>query len=103
MIDCHVITHPNDNQDWLIQCVTSLKHPAVNVQRVDYVEGNIIQARENGIRKGSNPFITWVDPDDWVEPNAFEVLIAGMGEFGVCANEYVVEGDSRKKATIPRA
>lgn len=105
MIDCHVITLPDSNPVWLEECLASIQHPGVTVHRVDGVVGNIGFGRAAGFSKGAKPFVTFIDPDDWAEPEAFDRIMANLGDTGLCTAETIrapggkaiirgIEGDS---------
>lgn len=95
MIDCHVITLPTTDQTWLAECLASIDHPQVKVHVVDGTEGNIGAGRSAGLSQGNQDFVTWIDPDDWAEPGAFDTMIANMGSNGITTDEYLVMGDSK--------
>lgn len=97
MIDCHVITLPTDNQEWLSQCLKSLEHPEVTVHLVEGVVGNIGIGRAEGFSLGTNDYVTFADPDDWLEVGAWDRVISEMGDTGLCTSENVVFNDK-----IPR-
>lgn len=80
MIDVHVLTLPNDRQDWFKQCMMSLKDEPVNVHILDGVVGNIGQARVNGFTQGDAKFVSYVDPDDYVLPGGFAAGIQALEE-----------------------
>lgn len=42
--------------------------------------GHITKARKAGLKKATGDFVTFVDGDDWVEPNMYESMINAMTE-----------------------
>lgn len=46
----------------------------VHVHVVPWVKGHIGKARANGYAQGSQPFVTYVDDDDYVLPHAFSAM-----------------------------
>lgn len=76
-IDVHVICtqHFNDQQQrWFDKCMDSLKDEPVNIHRTEYVDGDIRAARWNGFSRGTGRYVSFVDPDDWVEPGIFSYV-----------------------------
>lgn len=80
MLDCHIIVTPVTDAAWQAQCVQSVTEAAlhagypVHVHIVPWVEGHIGKARANGYAQGNQPFVTYVDDDDYLMPNAFAAL-----------------------------
>lgn len=81
MLDVHVLIHPDTRADWVAQCLESVEsatanagYPvAVHPVRVD-ADGHIGRSRASAYALGSHPYVTNVDDDDWIEPDAFAVL-----------------------------
>ena len=44
--------------------------------------GGVSSARNYGVELAEGSFITFVDPDDWLEPNYLEILYLKMIEYG---------------------
>jgi glycosyltransferase involved in cell wall biosynthesis len=80
MLDVHVIISPKTPVTWVDRCLYSLIDAcvslpyAVEVHLAPYIDGHIGHARQHGYAMGSHPYVTTVDDDDWLEPNAFSVL-----------------------------
>lgn len=80
MLDVHVLLHPYTSRAWQTQCLNSAHEAAdhagypVAVHTLPAVIGHIGQARAQGYAMGSHPYMTSVDDDDWLEPDAFAVL-----------------------------
>jgi hypothetical protein len=80
MIDVHIILRTDTPLAWRQQCLESASKAAVMagypvfIHPVDAVAGHIGQARANGYAQGSQSFVTYVDDDDYLLPNAFAVL-----------------------------
>lgn len=63
MIDVHVVEKPG----WPVErVIEQVSHPLVTVHVGQYFPGNIYLTRLNGFSKGTNPLVTWIDPDDEV-------------------------------------
>lgn len=80
MIDVHVITLPTTNRQWLEHCLDSLADEPVTVHMVDGVVGNIGVGRSRGFSMGDHPYVSFVDPDDWVLEGCFEACIQALLE-----------------------
>lgn len=80
MIDVHVLTHSGTRPEWLAQCLESLASEPCTVHVVAGTEGNIAAGRERGFALGHEPYLTFVDSDDYVLPGAMAALCAGLAE-----------------------
>lgn len=80
MLDVHVLVLEDTPQAWVRQRRDSLDRAVaeagfpVNVFEVPGVLGHLGQARLAGYAMGGAPYVTYVDDDDWVEPDIFSVL-----------------------------
>lgn len=63
MLDIHVAVKPGVPFTHVIRHV---KHQMVTVHVTEHVPGDVLSARRSGYSMGSNPFVTWIDPDDQV-------------------------------------
>lgn len=117
MLDVCITVSDSTPLGWVTQCQQSVAAAAafatypVNVITVPGVPGNIGMAMANGIRAGANPYVAWVDDDDWVLPNAFEVLkpyfkakppAICAREIHTFANGHIVPCDMRHHLTAWR-
>lgn len=77
MIDIHLIPQagfdPNPN-------ILALQHPDITVQIGQYVHMNVLEARLQAFKLGTNPYVSWVDADgdkvldiSWI-PQALKML-----------------------------
>lgn len=83
-IDCHIIIHKEPH--WKIdRCMASFDGQAVNVHLVEGIDGDFppFIGRAKGFAMGTAPYVCFADPDDWIEPDAFELLNAHLGEADV--------------------
>lgn len=71
MIDVHLLTLPNDRQDWFDQCLCSLRQQPIALHVLPGVKGHIGQGRCRGFSVGTQPYVSLVDPDDLVTANGF--------------------------------
>ena len=88
-IDCHIIIHKEPQ--WKIdRCMASFDGQAVNVHLVQGEdEYPPFKSRVKGFALGSAPYVCYADPDDWVEPNAFEILNTNLGADFIRGTERV--------------
>lgn len=84
MLDVHILVSADTPKEWVAQCLASVLvaqdragYP-VHVHVVPGVPGHIGRARAVGFAQGNQPYATYVDDDDWVEPQAFACLHASM-------------------------
>lgn len=89
-LDVHILVMPYTPRDVVSRCLDSVRVAAtqagfpVNVHVLDGVYGHLGEARKRGYSMGSAEYVTHVDDDDWVDPEAFAVL-AGLLTDGVQA------------------
>jgi hypothetical protein len=60
----------DERQDWLEQCLASLENEPINLHVLPGVRGHIGAGRAAGFATGEAEFVSFVDPDDWIEPGA---------------------------------
>lgn len=81
------------------------EHP-VFLHLVPGVVGHLGQARDRGYAQGQQPYVTFVDDDDWVEPQAFQRVIETLLKFpdtpGITTGEYTFF-DNGAKVAKPKA
>lgn len=98
MIDVHVLHLDNE-----VNRLNEFSLPNVNVYHVNGIVGNTMQARINAFRIGTAPYVSYLDPDDHVVPEAFneclDVLNANSKLAGVYTNSEVIK-DNGKKALL---
>ena len=80
MLDVHVLISEDTPKAWLDLCLSSVRAAVISasfpvaLHLVDGVKGHIGRARANGYAKGSYPYVTFVDDDDYVLRTVFEQL-----------------------------
>lgn len=79
MIDVHILTIPGREQ-WLSECLQSLKNEPVNVFVVPGIVGNFPESRKRGYCEGTSDWVTYVDDDDRVIEGAFGKLEQAIHE-----------------------
>jgi hypothetical protein len=105
-IDLHII-HYKEPQ-WLFdRCLASLEGQPVNIHIVEGIEEfPPISGRRKGFATGTAKYCSFVDPDDIVEPGAFQKLLDAIGDNDVAyGNERIVirEGSVTLSNTIHHA
>ena len=77
-IDVHLITH-NEPQWQIDRCLESLKDEPVTLHIVQgFYEWPPYQGRALGYSKGTAPYVSYVDPDDYLVPGAFTKLLTAI-------------------------
>jgi len=89
MIDVHVLTHSGTKQEWLIECLESLKDEECTVHVIKAMEGNIIGSRANAFLLGNHKFCTFVDSDDYVLKGSMKAIVQQFEE----KDDAVVAGE----------
>lgn len=94
MIDIHILTMPYENKQFLRDCLKSLEGEPVVTHIVDGIPGNICAARKRAFLLGGNPYVSSVDPDDFILPGCFstalDILENNPNVAGTYCFEYVV-------------
>jgi hypothetical protein len=71
-IDVHVLHLPFENPEWKDQCLEQLSlEPNINIHIVPGIFRDIKQSRINGYSMGTSEYVSYVDPDDLIEPGIF--------------------------------
>lgn len=78
MIDVHMILLGDENTEWLAQMIQSLANEPIALHIVRGEFGHIGKWRAEGFSRGSNPYVCYVDPDDYVLPGAFGACMAAL-------------------------
>ena len=89
-IDVHVLHLPGENEAWRKQCDDSLVGHPINIHHIDGVVGDMRRARGNGFSMGTAPYVSFVDPDDFVSPNAFEVCLNEIQQYPDVCGVYTL-------------
>ena len=80
LIDCHVLTMPDDRADWAAQLRADLDAEPVHQHWLPGIEGRFGMARAKGFALGCAPFLSFADPDDRVVGGTFSCLLAALLE-----------------------
>lgn len=72
-IDVHLLTL-NEPAEWRDACIASLEGAPIQLHLLPGIPGRIGDARAAGYAQGTLPLVSFVDPDDLYEANAFTQL-----------------------------
>lgn len=89
MIDVHMLVLPGTDVKQKMRAI-ELVPEWCTLFVVPGVEGPIGPQRLAAMRLGKNPYVSCIDPDDWTEPNTFDVCLEALetkGYKGVCTRE----------------
>jgi hypothetical protein len=101
LIDVHIIFTPGfDSEADRDRMLAQLADEPVNVHVIQGSDNTLNNSRIRGYQSGVAPFVTYVDPDDMIQPGAFRKLAAAIHAFPDCSyfsgNEYVSTKNLRK-------
>lgn len=74
-IDVHMLVLGTERPDWKAQAIASIPTDICTLRIVDGIPGHIGRARVRAYKLGDAEFVSSLDPDDWVEPNTFELCL----------------------------
>lgn len=109
MLDVHILTMVCTPPEWVSQRRTSIAAAVeaagypVHVHEICGICGHIGLGRSEGYALGEQPYVTYVDCDDYLMPGAFaalhESLMAGHDAIG--AGETLEQGGARWESSAP--
>ena len=80
LIDVHIITF-DETKEEIERCLASLDDQPINIYMVDGIkEWPPVQGRAKGYAMGNAPFVSYVDPDDFVYPGCYETLLSAISD-----------------------
>lgn len=106
--DCIVLWLPGQRADWRAKCDESLRGEPVAVHPVQGIPGDYPRARCESFKTGSLEFVSYVDPDDYVMPGAFEACTRLLDTTGAvmawtdCLAVWEDDPLSRARRVTPR-
>lgn len=98
MLDVHILMMEYTPREVVERCFSSVQLAAARAPFPVYVHaligefGDLGSQRMRGYSYGAAPYVTSVDDDDWVDPDAFAVLPLGEQPFAVTTSERVHTG-----------
>lgn len=100
-LDVHTIYSEDTPQEWKAQCAQSIVAAAeqagypVKIWAVEGEPGHIGNGRAQGFAQGNYGFVTFVDDDDFVAPNAFACLasVLALNPRMVFTREQLLQND----------
>lgn len=103
-VDVHVIILDRTPKDWVKQCIESIHAAArfspfmVHLFTVEGVLGHIGVGRAKGYALGNSPYVTYVDDDDYLIPEAFHEMSEALEQEPDAAfpGEYVLENNQHR-------
>ena len=104
MLDVHILTLPGLPQEWVDQRRASI---AVAVERAGYPvavheiagePGHLGRSRRRGYAAGTHPYVTHVDHDDFIHPEAFSAIAEHLaaGVSAITTGETLLFADGSK-------
>jgi hypothetical protein len=101
-LDVVMIHGKDDNKAWAEQARASVLFHNVNIIDVDAVPGDTRLARKNGFEKSTAPYVSFVDPDDYVTTDipifelCVKVLVEDKSICGVSTRSYLISDKPTK-------
>lgn len=100
MLDIHVLTLDSTPRDWVerrratIAAAIAAAGFPVTVREIPGYVGHIGKGRVTGFALGDAPYVSYVDDDDYLEPNAFACLAPAMAQDAdaIFTGEQVLHG-----------
>jgi len=80
IIDVHVLIRDNPNPEHLAQCLGSLEGQPINLHTLPWEPGHIGRGRIRGYAQGSAPWVCYVDDDDAVDDDLFQIAAPLLDE-----------------------
>lgn len=109
-LDVHVLVLPDTRKAWQRACIRSVEDAVsraaypVHVHIVPGIPGHLGRARAAGYGVGDAPWKCYVDDDDYILPEAFEVLGQHLDKdvAAIFPREYVEQNGRRHAYTVQR-
>ncbi|WP_245879742.1 glycosyltransferase family 2 protein [Trichococcus patagoniensis] len=94
-----ILINDGSTDDSLAVCV-ALAATDDRIRLIDKPNGGVSEARNDGLRSATGEYVGFVDPDDWVDTDMYERMLATLrtAQADICMCNYVKE---TKEATVP--
>lgn len=89
-IDVHILHLPGENEEWATECEHSLSNEPVIVHHLDGIKGDLRAGRYLGYQQGISPYVSFVDPDDFVHPGTFQQCLNVLNNNPDCCGVYTL-------------
>lgn len=88
-VDVHILHRPDE-----INIIGPMEHPSLKVHHLEGVDGNVMEGRLKGFSCGNSKYLSFVDPDDTLDLQAFDICVQELDNntniCGVYTNSTVV-------------
>ena len=94
-----ILINDGSTDDSLAVCV-GLAATDDRIRLIDKSNGGVSEARNDGLRAATGAYVGFVDPDDWVDTDMYERMLATLtaAQAEICICNYVKE---TKEGTVP--
>ena len=94
-----ILINDGSTDDSLAVCV-ALAATDDRIRLIDKPNGGVSEARNDGLRAATGAYVGFVDPDDWVDTDMYERMLATLtaAQAEICLCNYVKE---TKEGTVP--
>ena len=94
-----ILINDGSTDDSLAVCV-ALAATDDRIRLIDKLNGGVSEARNDGLRAATGEYVGFVDPDDWVDEDMYERMLATLtaAQADICMCNYVKE---TKEGTEP--
>ena len=104
MIDVHIISNPATPETWLRKALYSIPD-ICTTHLIPMEDRGVAENRIIGFQKGSHPYVSYVDDDDYVLPGAFEACLEFLENnpdyAAVSTWEYALDGMDLREIRVP--
>ena len=94
-----ILINDGSTDDSLAVCM-ALAATDDRIRLIDKPNGGVSEARNDGLRAATGAYVGFVDPDDWVDTDMYERMLATLtaAQAEICLCNYVKE---TKEGTVP--